>query len=874
MMPLHQRFCGTCGAALTMTSPGHDALDRLDEVLNGRYRLKSLLGIGGNGAVYQAEVVNLGHSVAVKVLHPALLHDATARRRIENEARLASQIDHPNIVSILDFHSTTKLTYLVMEFLSGISLAEVLYEVGYLGVRRTIHIGRQVLAALEASHKVGVLHRDLKPENIYLIARQDELDFVKVLDFGMATVTHLPQEARITAANRICGTPAYMAPEQVRNRALTAQTDLYAVGVLLYECLTGDNPFLTQSASDTMVNHVTLDPRLPSKHCKEAEIPPYLDAVVMRALRKDPKERFVSAEEFRWILEGLVLAQQKTDTGQAHQALQTCGECGKVNIAGAKYCDACGSPLGGKQPLDRATLSPDMITALEASSAEHEAEVELAPTTTTVATSRPVGWSPPMVGRRHELEMLEELLAMGPPPFAQRFIRLIGAPGTGKARLTRELVMSVDNEWKMVWIEPEILPVFASLYPIQRAAARLLNLLLPADDAGLVLDAAAELGVGMQHREGLLELFGMPEDPKGPAAPRRAQRAQAWREIVRCFNRKRPLMLVFQDVHLYDTPSQELVAALVSHELCSSPLCIVATHDPQLLVLWGETRTLTLSGLGRGEAVELVGTFFEHLSVDVDAIGGELGVEELVQNSGGNPLLLSELARLCAVEGRVPRSQGMATVINQRISHLPPRSRMMLHTMAVLGRPASSETLVSMVPDQPEHDEQALRFLSGLGLLVGASNGWRFAHRLHREVAYATTPAAIRQRLHEQAAEAAIEEAQPSSFIAHHLFEAGDSDRAVPYLLRAGRRALHSLDDQLARDVFTRALRLIPPPPYELGGRKPWLNATLGLAIAVHDGGDSAAAARLLRRAAAQAKEAGWGDEAARCDKQATRLRS
>ena len=870
MMPLNQRFCGTCGAILTMTSPGHDALDRLDEVLNGRYRLKSLLGIGGNGAVYQAEVVGLGHSVAVKVLHPALLADPTARKRIENEARLASQIDHPNIVSILDFHSTTELTYLVMEYLSGVSLAEVLYEVGFLGIRRTIHIIRQILSALDASHKNEVLHRDLKPENIYLIARQDDLDFVKVLDFGMATMTHLPQEARITAANRICGTPAYMAPEQVRNRDLHEQTDIYAVGVLLYECMTGKNPFLTSSASDTMVNHVTLTPDPPSKSCKEAQIPPYLDAVAMRALRKEPTERFASAEEFRWVLEGLVLAQKPKQTGMVG-ALQTCKECGKVNIAGG-HCDACGTPLATVKPLDRHVLTPDMVIALDAtSSGDHDYEYDLAPTTTTITTHRDVGWTAPLVGRKQEFEQLEEMLVFGLPPYAQRFMRIVGAPGSGKARLAREIVTRVDRDWTVVWTEPEILPVFASLYPVQRAAARLLNLLLPVDDPGLVCDAAAELGVGMQYREGLLELFGMPEDAKGPAAPRRAQRAQAWREIVRAYNKRKPLVLIFQDVHLYDGPSQELVAALVTSDPCGNPFCVVATHDPQLLVLWGETRTMNLGSLGRSEAEELATKFFDFLAFDPAEAGG---LESVITQSGGNPLMLIELARLATIEGRAARPQGLAAVINQRMSHLPVRSRMMLHTMGVLGRPASSETLVAMVRDQAERDEQALRFLSGLGFLIGDPAGWRFVHRLHREVAYASTPAAMRQQLHAKAAAVAVDEGQPSSFIAHHLFEAGETEGAVPYLLRAGHRALLSLDDQLARDFFTRALRLIPPPPTEfVGGRKTWLNATFGLAIALHDGGDRASSNRLLRRAAEQARSAQWEDEALRCIKQSERLR-
>lgn len=874
MMPQDQRFCGSCGTPLTMTSPGHDALDRLGEILNGRYRLTKLIGLGGNGAVYQAEVVGLGHSVAVKVLHADLLSDPTARRRIENEARLASQIDHPNTVSILDYLSSPKLTYLVMEYLTGISLAEVLFEDRFLGVKRTIHVARQVLRALEASHRVGVLHRDLKPDNIYIVARQDELDFVKVLDFGMATIAHLPQEARITAANRIVGTPAYMAPEQIRNRELTERTDLYAVGVLLYECLTGVNPFLTNSVSDTMVNHVTLEPRAPSKLCKEAKIPPYLDAIVMQALRKEPSERFESAATFRRVLEGLVLTMQQIPEQHKSEERLVCSECGKVNSTGATRCDGCDTPFATATPFDRSELAPEMIHALDASSSDLQEEYDLAPVTTTIAKERPFTWEPTIVGRQREIEELDQFLEFGPPPYAQRFLRIVGAAGTGKSRLARHVFGRATKEWKKIRVKPEILPVFASLYPIQKVAAQLLNLLLPVDDSVRLLDAAAKLGVSMKHRAGLLELFGMSEDAQGAADPRRAVRAAAFKAIVRAANAKCPLLLAFQDMHVYDAPSAELVAGLIDGEPCDNPLVIVATHDPKLVILWGECHTMALGNLDRQSALSLARNALQPLGLNLDQIGGPSEVEQLVVRSNGNPFALIELLRLRANTSVIDSSlTGIAGVISQRIAHLPPHPRMMLHTMAILGRPASSETLVAMVSDM-QKDYSALRFLVGMGFLIEEKEGWSFAHRLHREIAYVSTPAGIRQELHHKAADFAIEEEQPSSFIAHHLFEASDYEAAVPYILRAGKRALLALDDTLARELFTRALKVIPDPPNEFSGsRKVWLNAVLGLAISLHDGGDTVGANRYLRRSASLAHQANWQQESESCIRQAEILK-
>jgi hypothetical protein len=736
----NQRFCGQCGAALQTPCPpdfvdaeGEEA-GGIGQVLDGRYRLTYLIGQGGMGSVYRAEVVGLGHTVAVKILHPGLSADAASRRRLENEARLAGQIDHPNIVSVLDFRSSPSLTYLVMEYLMGESLREVLHQVGHLGVQRTIHITRQLLSALEASHAINVLHRDLKPDNIYLIARQDSLDFVKVLDFGMALNRDPDRADRITSIGQVCGTPAYMSPEQVRGKELTARSDLYSVGVILYECLTGVNPFLANNTADTLVNHLTKVPELPSKLCKGAGIPPYLDALVMQALRKSQNERFESAAQFRKVLEALVLARRKT---QEQAAITTCPECGKPLIVGALRCEAC------KQVLQKPGLGPEaikeivppaMIEALDGEAGG--AELQLSPTITST-TCPAIAWDPPLCGLQRELDQLRAFLHDRDRAPSRNLMRIIGRPGAGKGRLARELLKQSEAEgWATYYLEPEYQPFFPPLLPIQIMGARLLDGPAPLSDETELLSAAENAGFDMRHQLGLLEIFGMAPRSRDNADRKRARRAQAWRSMVHCAARRGPVLLVFPELQYLDAPSRELVSSLATGEPADSPLKIVVTEDPDLLMLWPETRSMTVAPLGSREAVTLASMLMERVDLKCDA-------EQVAEASGGIPLMLIELVRLASLDpyARLPRT--LAEVINRRIGQLPPRARTLLHAMAVLGRPTTAENLFGLVAS-PQPENATLNLLTEQGFATVGESGWRPVHRVHRDVAYSSIPVAVR----------------------------------------------------------------------------------------------------------------------------------
>jgi serine/threonine-protein kinase len=295
---------------------------RIGAVIGGRYRLLSVMGSGGMGVVYRAEHLVLKKEMALKVLHSHLrnhLRGPELRQRFLREAESLARMDrHPHMVEVVDGGATEDGTlYIAMELCEGEALCEVLGR-GPLPPARALHITVQVLRALVHAHGRGVIHRDLKPDNIMLVRREGREDFVKVLDFGIAKLLHEaelgsaaqddgeapgpgpgPEEGRraLTQAGVIFGTPEYLAPEQAGGKGVDQRTDLYAVGVILWEMLVGRRPFEGQTPLETISQQVNLEPEPPSLHCA-TPLPRVLDELVLRAMSKDPAGRPASAEEF------------------------------------------------------------------------------------------------------------------------------------------------------------------------------------------------------------------------------------------------------------------------------------------------------------------------------------------------------------------------------------------------------------------------------------------------------------------------------------------------------------------------------------------------------------------------------------------------
>ncbi|MEZ4465349.1 MAG: serine/threonine-protein kinase [bacterium] len=301
------RFCLDCGYALD-EAPEASTDPWQGRMVAGRFRLLSKLGDGGMGEVYRAEQLPMGRHVALKILRHALSDDPRQVERFKREAQAASALTHPNTIIVHDFGQDTDGTlFLAMEYLAGQPLNAVMAREGLPG-ERAARIMQQVCGSLDEAHRQGMVHRDLKPENIFLVERAGNPDFVKVLDFGIAKVTESGGQklATITQAGAIFGTPQYMAPEQIRGDHVDARADIYALGVLLYELISGHLPFAAGSVVEMLTKHLTAPPAPIARTGSDSDPGlARLEAVALRALSKDPEHRQQTAREF---LEDLMAA--------------------------------------------------------------------------------------------------------------------------------------------------------------------------------------------------------------------------------------------------------------------------------------------------------------------------------------------------------------------------------------------------------------------------------------------------------------------------------------------------------------------------------------------------------------------------------------
>src|SRR5690606_15710074 len=319
--PTQERFCRQDASVLVEPTD----MARMGTTV-GNYHLQEILGRGGMGTVYSGEHVYIGKKVAVKVLHPRFARYEDAVKRFLREARAASSINHPNIVDVTDFGPTQDGgVYFVMEYLEGTSLEDLIEKRGAIPLHRALNVANQMALALAAAHEKGIIHRDLKPDNImlirkpgrrdlirmldtaddattqrFVIEKEDEYDFVKILDFGIAKVLHHEEVAPgQTLAGAVFGTPEYMSTEAARGEEVDHRADIYSCGVILFDMMTGRSPFEAQAAAEVLAMQINKPPPSPREVSPHLEITEGADRLVLKAMSKDPNQRHQSMDEFR-----------------------------------------------------------------------------------------------------------------------------------------------------------------------------------------------------------------------------------------------------------------------------------------------------------------------------------------------------------------------------------------------------------------------------------------------------------------------------------------------------------------------------------------------------------------------------------------------
>ncbi|MBI4704263.1 MAG: protein kinase [Deltaproteobacteria bacterium] len=298
------RYCAKCGQLLPVAHvAGSDPM--IGQVVGGRFRITGLIGEGGMGRVYMGEqqMGTAVRKVAVKTLLSELSRDAQVVERFRRECGTVSELEHPNTIKFYDFGQTAQgELYIAMEFVDGRSLCDAIEKDGALSFERVDKIMKQMCGSLQEAHDKGMVHRDLKPDNVILTTRAGETDFVKVLDFGIAKrseAADAEKERKLTQAGMVLGTPPYMSPEQFTGKQLDHRSDIYSLGVMAYEMLTGKLPFKANTPWAWATQHMTAQPSpFEQTSPMAAQIPPHMKQAIMRALSKDPGQRQGAAKQF------------------------------------------------------------------------------------------------------------------------------------------------------------------------------------------------------------------------------------------------------------------------------------------------------------------------------------------------------------------------------------------------------------------------------------------------------------------------------------------------------------------------------------------------------------------------------------------------
>lgn len=758
----HQ-YCPGCGFPIGAVSLNNE--DKLvGRTLPGGYLLLDLIGVGGMGRVYRAEQRALGRTVAVKVIHPHLLSDESSILRFMTEARAASQLNHPNSVSVIDFGRTDDgQPYLVMEFLRGKDLARVAYEQGPLPMKRIVDVLVQALAALSEAHDLGIIHRDLKPENVILEPLRRGGDFVKVVDFGLAKLR--VDTTNVTIPGLVCGTPDYMAPEQGRGDPIDGRADLYAVGVILFQLLTGRLPFEADNPTQVVLMHMTVPVPDPRQMAADRAVPDSLSRIVSKAMAKDPGDRYQDAQEFSDALQNALRdarSRPPVAIAQAGGATVECRVCACV-VPMTRYCCECGARMPGRSE------SPAPLQTL----------------------SLPL----PFVGREEDLAWLGDQQRRAEKTLVGA--RLVGEHGVGKTRLLHEFLDLASRRGdRVVSTGPDPYWAEVACYTLRRVISGLTS-------GGDESSASAWDSASPAARRGLEEVFSETSPRTDARSPeeRRRDLAESLRwALTRSVRLATPyhVVLAIDDLQRVDGASRNAIGDVLAGSSPGLGALIVAAHTPGFEPGWPPGGPVhVLGGLHGSSATRLVrGSPPAARSFTL----GEAGVR------GVPPLFIEQLLRFAFDGGTDPPAR-LADLISRRVATLMPRARRVLQALGVLGDSVQGDAIAEVLGSK-EGVGETLNELGKAGFVATASGFHSLAHPLVREIVLGDIPAEVRRELHARAVGVHGTLESPIEARAMHAYYAQDTLEALLLLEQIAGRALARADLVTGVDALRRALEL------------------------------------------------------------------
>lgn len=749
----NSQYCSSCGFPLGSIPQNNGGDKFIGTTLPAGYHILELIGVGGMGRVYRAEQSVLGRTVAVKIIHPHLLADDNSAVRFLTEARAASQLNHPNSVSVFDFGRTNDgQPYLVMELLKGKDLGLVAHEEGELRLPRVVDVLRQVLAALGEAHDLGIVHRDLKPENIVLQPQRRGGDLVKVLDFGLAKL-RADQPTNVTSPGIVCGTPDYMAPEQGRGDKVDGRADLYSVGVILFQLLTGRLPFEGDSPTQVVMMHLTVPAPDPRQTAPRRNIPASLAEVVKRALTKKPGQRYADAHEFSdalsQALHDLEDAPERASTaiGAAPSLILgesiECEACG-FDVPRARYCCECAAPL----PQDRSIQFPI-----------------------------------PFVGRSEELSWLQ---ARRPHAAQISGVRLVGEPGVGKTRLLEEFAQNISAQGdQVILVAPDPHDARVGYFSVAQAILGLTR--LSRDD----LESTRLPTAGREIQSGLTDIFRGPArgDMRTPMDRRHAAAsALRWALLEAATKTGGMPMLLLDDMDHMDGPSLHAFADVLGDPPGVAAL-FVGTHTAGFDPGWGAERTAAhvLGGLP-------IATVRGLLPPGASGVGNAL-----------LPLYLDQAMRL-HIEGGTDIPARLGDLIHQRISMLSAETLRVLQGICVIGTSALISDAAELV--QLDGIEDSINALLQRGMVTVQSGRATITHPMIRDVALLAIPAEARRQLHRRGMRIEDKRRGPLEARALHAYHCEESFQALLLLEQVADRATAIGDSETEVGALRRCVEI------------------------------------------------------------------